>query len=256
MVLAVDIGNSTISVGVFGRTLDVRTIPTSPGRPSADYASIFRDAIDSAGVDKASTGIVISSVVPALTEDIILAARGLSGSEPMVVGPGTRGALRLDMRSPETLGPDRIASAVAASGMLGAPVAVLDFGTATTVNLIGRESGTGEAVFKGGAIMPGLQMMLNCLAGETARLPLVELRHGARSPGRDTEEGILSGVVMGTAGAVEKIIRAAEEHEGEPFKVAVTGGLMGYVLPFLWRVDLEEPHLTLMGLKLIYERNG
>jgi type III pantothenate kinase len=149
-----------------------------------------------------------------------------------------------------------MASAAAASEMLGSPVAVLDFGTATTVNFIGQEAGSGEAVFRGGAIMPGLRMMLNCLAGETAGLPLVELKHGARSPGRDTGEGILSGVVLGTAGAVEKVVRAAEEHEEEPYKVAVTGGLMGYVLPFLWRVDLEEPHLTLMGLKLIYERNG
>lgn len=268
MLLAIDIGNSTIGFGLFydgfggspGDGLEVHEIPSHPPRSREEYARAFREMLrppeqgsykDFRGDVR---GVIISSVAPSLTQAVLSSARDVAGAEPVVVDHRTGGMPRMDIRAPETLGADRMAAAVAAHEALGPPVAVVDFGTATTVNFVVRDERGDFGVFTGGAILPGLEMMLDALAARTALLPRVKLRGGIAALGKDTEENILSGVVRGTAGAVEGIIQSVSEAEGAAFKVAVTGGARKHVMPFLRRVDLDEPYLALKGLKIIFGR--
>jgi len=262
MLLAIDIGNSTIGMGLFGDGPDggvkAHEIPAHPPMSRGEYARAFGEILEAWGYKDfrgTSRGVIISSVAPALTNEVLSAAKDVVGVEPVVADHRTRGIPRMDIRAPETLGVDRMAAAVAAYEVLGPPVAVVDFGTATTVNFMMRDEKGDFGVFTGGAILPGLELMIEALAARTAQLPLVKLREGTAALGKDTEENILAGVVRGTAGAVEKIIESVQEAEGRVYGVAVTGGLRKYVMPFLRRVDLEEPYLTLKGLKIIFERN-
>jgi type III pantothenate kinase len=249
--LAIDIGNSSINIGIFTPELVLMRLKTHPLRSPSWYGDKMGEVLRKKGIDKGLEGVVISSVVPGHTEALMAGARMLSGREPLLVGPGLDTGLRFEIESPEELGSDRIASSAAAAELHGPPVAVLDFGTATTVSFVGRGH-----VFKGGAILPGLELMGRSLSQGTAKLPEVSPGAPVSALGKDTVGNILSGMIYGTAGAVERIISAVEELEGETYGVAATGGYMGLVLPHLRRAVLVEPALTLMGLKSIFERNG
>lgn len=249
--LAIDIGNSSINIGIFTPELVLSRLLTHPLQSPSWYRDALGEILRKKGMDKAPGGVVISSVVPGHTEALVAGARMLSGREPLVVDPGLNTGLSFEIKSPEELGSDRIASSVAAMELYGPPVAVLDFGTATTVSFVGK-----GRVFKGGAILPGLELMGRCLSEGTAKLPGVAPGAPVSALGKDTASNILSGIVYGTAGAVERIIAEVEELGGEDYRVAATGGYVGLVLPHLRRAVALEPALTLMGLKFIFERNG
>jgi len=252
MLLAMDIGNSTVGLGLFGDGKFVsRRLPTDPGRPAESYTKALEEFIGSAKMGTDVEGVIMCSVVPAVNKTLKAAARRLLPLEPLSVGPSLAGGLSLDVEQPETVGPDRIAAAVGAATLLGAPVAVVDFGTATTVNIIGEGAVLG--VYRGGAIMPGINMMLRALNEHTARLPMVSPSGSVTAIGRTTEDNIRAGVLLGTVGGVERLLRDAEAFEGQKLKVAVTGGMMEYVGSYLPYTDLIEPDLTLKGLKTIYE---
>jgi type III pantothenate kinase len=253
MLLAIDIGNSTINLGLFGRTLLTRSVGTRPSLGPTEFGELLREFAAVEGMDKKPGGVIISSVVPALTGAAAEAARGYAGREPLILGPETAKGLKIDLGSPEELGPDRIAGAVAAADALGPPVAVVDLGTATTVGFVFPAEGHRWGAFRGGAIMPGLAMMGVALHEGTGRLPLVEPAECGSALGADTRGNILSGMAYGTAGAVRRIMEEVEAAEGVRFRVAATGGAMRFVLGHMGRVDLAEPHLTLKGLRLIYE---
>jgi type III pantothenate kinase len=256
MLMAIDIGNSSIKFGLFSENLVVHTVPSSPRRSSPTYEAMIEGFLDSKAVETGLSGIVISSVVPSQTEAILRAVERFSREKPLVAGPHEAPGLALDVNAPDTVGADRVAASVGASALVGSPVAMVDFGTATTVNFVEKKGREGVDTFCGGSILPGVGMMLKSLSEETARLPYVPPAESRESLGRDTEQNILSGIMMGTAGAVEKIISSVAEPLGTSFKIAVTGGHMEYVLPHLIRVDLVEPNLTLKGLKIIYERHS
>jgi type III pantothenate kinase len=254
MVLAVDIGNSTISIGLFSNGApSVRKMDTHPLRSPSWYGEMFKEILKEEAVQGEPMGMVAASVVPGHTAAVLKGWRELFTSEPVVVGPEACGGMAFDVPGPGEVGPDRIAAAVAAAELCGPPVAVVDFGTATTVNFVDR-----GPVFKGGAIMPGLSMMARALHGEAARLPLVDIGEGdagsVSALGNDTEGSMLSGIIYGTAGAVMNIIAKVEKAEGLSYRVALTGGSMGRMLPHIERADLVEPDLTLKGLAIIYER--
>lgn len=248
--LAIDIGNSSINIGIFAPELLLHRLRTDPLQSPSWYRGRLAEVLGKKGMDKGPGGVVISSVVPGHTEALRAGARMLTGREPLVVGPGIDTGLRFDIRNPEELGSDRVAASLAAAELHGPSVAVLDFGTATTVSFVGKGH-----VFKGGAILPGLELMGRCLSQGTAKLPEVAPEAPVSALGKDTAANILSGMIYGTAGAVERIIAEVEELDGEHYKVVVTGGQMGLVLTYLRRVDAVEPALTLRGLKFIYERN-
>ncbi len=198
----------------------------------------------------------IASVVPEATGPVAEAAGALTGTSPLVLTHNTDSGLVLDIEMPESMGADRIAGAVGAVEAAGAPVAVVDLGTATTVGFVFEGDAPQLAVFRGGAIMPGLALMRSALASGTARLPEVDLASAFSALGRDTGQNILSGLVLGTAGAVERIVADVERTEGVGFQVVLTGGMATVVQGHMSRQPaLVEPHLVLYGLRAVYERN-
>ncbi len=245
MFLAIDIGNSSISVGLFERGLEVRRIDTRPVREPLEYAKTLKRMTEGRLVE----GAAMCSVVPECTWAVRTAVHEAFALEPLVVDHESPHGLRLSVDRPEELGADRIAGAAAAASILGAPLAFVDFGTATTVNFISCGN-----VFAGGSILPGLRLMAGALSAETARLPMVEPKADAPVLGKDTPGSILSGIIYGTAGAVERIIAEAEAVEDTKYRVCVTGGAMDLVAPHLGTVDFEEPNLTLKGLRVIFGR--
>lgn len=246
--IAIDIGNSSIDIGFFIEAeLFVQKINTKPLLQSPEYSELFAGFIKEKNIDKIPEGIIISSVVPGHTDAVKKACSALSKKEPVVLTHKMKTGINFRIEEPERLGTDRIAAAAGACGLFGAPVVVIDFGTATTLNFIGSGN-----KYKGGSIMPGLRLMQKSLFSDTAQLPDVTVSKPVSPLGKDTAECIRSGIVYGTAGAVERIISEAEKTEGENFKRAVTGGNAEFILPFLRKVDHIEPALVLKGLRFIY----
>ncbi|MBI4685374.1 MAG: type III pantothenate kinase [Nitrospirae bacterium] len=251
-IIAVDIGNSSIKIGLFrGLDLSVRKIETHPKKAISEYEAVINGLIKEKNIYNALLGVIISSVVPAHTEAFFKACKTLITREPLILTHKIMTGIAFDIKEPERLGTDRIAASVGACELFEAPVAVVDFGTATTVNFIGENN-----VYKGGAIVPGVRLMKDALSGETAQLPDIDISIPIAPLGKDTTENILSGIIYGTAGAVERIIVDTERAETTIFKVVVTGGYSELFIPLLRRVDHIEPYLVLKGLKFIYERNA
>ncbi|MBI4690246.1 MAG: type III pantothenate kinase [Nitrospirae bacterium] len=250
-VVAVDIGNSLINIGFFMEIgLAVQRIDTRPLMSPQEYATIINKFIREKNIDKTPEGVIISSVVPDHTELIVKAFNILNRKEPLIVTHKLKTGIDFQIKEPEKLGTDRLAASVGACDLFGAPLAVIDFGTATTVNFIGKGN-----VYKGGAIIPGIGLMKNALSDKTAQLPDTEISRPLSPLGKDTRENILSGIIYGTAGAVERIIEEVEDTKGVRFKIIVTGGYSGIIAPFLKRLDHVETTLVLKGLKSIYEKN-
>lgn len=246
--IAIDIGNSSIDIGFFIEAeLFVQKINTNPLLQSSKYSELFAGFIREKNIDKIPEGIIISSVVPGHTESLKKACSALSKKEPAILTHKMKTGIDSHIEEPEKLGTDRIAAAAGACDLFGAPVAVIDFGTATTLNFIGSGN-----KYKGGAIMPGPELMRKSLFSDTAQLPAVTVSKPLSPMGKDTAECIRSGIVYGTAGAVERIISEAEKAEGENFKIVVTGGNAELIAPFLRKVDHIEPALVLKGLRFIY----
>ena len=250
--IAIDIGNSSISMGFFTEAgLVIQKMDTRPLKPSSEYAALIKGFIKEKNIDKIYEGVIISSVVPGHTDAFETACKTLCRKEPLILTHKLNTGIHFQIDEPEKLGTDRIAVSAGACNLFGSPVAVLDFGTATTVNFIG----SGD-VYKGGAIMPGIRLMKDALYAETAQLPDIEISNPPSPMGKDTTGNILSGIIYGTAGAVDRIISEVEGMEGERFNVVITGGYAELVAPFLKRVDYIEPFLVLKGLKYIYGRNS
>jgi type III pantothenate kinase len=247
MFLAIDIGNTSISMGIFeGDGLVTFKINTHPLKAAEEHAKFIKGILKG----KKPDGVALCSVVPGQTGTVCDGAKLATGREPLIVSHASNHGLTLDVDTPEEIGADRLAESAAAAELFGAPVVVVDFGTATNVNFIGDGN-----VYKGGAILPGPELMGRALSSQTAKLPEIMPGPTGDALGRDTKSSILSGIIYGTAGAVERIIAEVEASEDETFKVVVTGGAHEHVLPALRRVDHVEPALTLKGLKLIYERS-
>jgi len=248
--IAIDIGNSSIDIGFFvEKGIIVQKIDTRPLMSPPEYISLINEFIREKNIDKTFEGVIISSVVPDHTDAIREACKTLSKKEPLILTHKLNTGIELRIKEPEKLGTDRIAASVGACDLFGAPVAVIDFGTATTVNFIGKGN-----TYIGGALMPGIGLMKNSLFNETAQLPDIALSRPLSPLGKDTIGNILSGIIYGTAGAIERIITEVEETEGESYKIVATGGYSDIVAPFLKRINYIEPALVLKGLKSIYDR--
>jgi type III pantothenate kinase len=251
MLIALDIGNSSIKLGFFTKKdLFVQEIATHPLLPSSRYAALIRRCMREKNMDKTAEGIIISSVVQGHTEALGKTLKRLFSVKPFIVNHTVKTGIRLDIPNPEGLGSDRIANAVAADALYKCPVAVIDFGTATTISVIGK-----VANYVGGAILPGIRLMNESLAKGTFRLSEVAVRPSSVALGTDTSSGILSGLLYGTAGAVERIIGEIEKETGLRLKIAVTGGYSKLISKYIKRKHKVIPLLTLKGLRIIYTRN-
>ncbi len=251
MLIAVDIGNSSINIGYFTNSgLFVQTIDTYPFMSTSGYSALLNGFEKEKNIDKTPEGIIISSVVPDHTGILREAISELTSVEPLIVSCKIKTGLKFNILNPEELGSDRIANAVAAYELYKCPVASVDFGTATSISIVGK-----DADYIGGAIMPGIGLMNESLAKGTSKLSVVPLSSPGSALGTDTIRCIQSGLFYGSAGAVERILLEIEKEIGLRLKVVLTGGYGGIISKFLKRKHDLRPHLTLEGLKAIYMRN-
>jgi len=258
MLIAVDIGNSNIGFGLFpdplsGESLYVGKVITHPARTSGFYkkivAQLIKDSLD--GNMPRSISAVVASVVPARNTMMNKALAAFCKKRPLYVSAGINSGLTLGVREPFKLGADRIANAVAGiSCNKGRPTAVVDFGTATTITVVGKKS-----TLLGGAILPGISVMLEALNSGTAKLPLVSTDALEKALGQDTASSIISGIIYGTAGAVEKLIIMMEKELNFKLQLVLTGGNAPFVSSFIDRSFIHRPNMTFEGLRLIYLMN-
>jgi type III pantothenate kinase len=251
MLIAVDVGNTQICIGLFDSDRLVGDIAFSTrDRMTADEARLMigtvlanvrvpQDVID---------GMVIGSVVPSLTGAFEHAGEFLLGHQALTVSSDIPLPLRLCHLDPGQVGPDRIANAVAAHARYPGPVVVIDFGTATTFDVISPEGD-----YLGGAIALGVETSASELARRAARLPQVELRMPMRTIGKTTEEAIRSGVLLGTVGQMKEIVSRIEQELGTECTVVLTGGLCHQMAELWERACHVDRELTLEGLRIVYE---
>jgi type III pantothenate kinase len=255
--LAVDIGNSTIGFGLFLDMTDpdsllIRKIALTPALTAAAIKKVIAEIMSSVNAPGSSSkpakikiGAIISSVVPSINSRVIRAMEDYS-RKPVLLDHRVSG-LKFKSPCPESIGSDRLANAVAAYAMSGQPSAVIDFGTATSISVVGR-----KRAFLGGAILPGIDIMLNSLASKTAKLPALDAGWPETALGRDTAAAIRSGVVFGSAGAVIHIIKNIEEETGLRLDLVVTGGRAELVSPFLEHAHTLAPSLVFEGMRFVY----
>ncbi|MEA2487794.1 MAG: type pantothenate kinase [Actinomycetota bacterium] len=256
MLLAVDVGNTQTHLGVFDsdKLIHEWRAATEPRRSADELALMFGEFLALAGMsfNEDVEGLAVCSVVPRATQELRDLGSRYLDLEALVVEPGIKTGVAIKTDNPREIGADRIADVVGAREIFPeGPVIVVDFGTAIKVEAI---SADGE--FLGGAIAPGIDTAATALFSATAQLRRVELVAPATAIGRSTVTALQSGIVLGTAAMVDGLIdRVANELGGSP-KVVATGGLAPVVADHCRRIDLVEPILTLMGLRLIFERNA
>ena len=252
MLLAADVGNTEIVLGVFRGPELAHTwrVSTQAERTADELALLLSGFLAQKGISLESdvTGLVVASVVPDVTAAIREMTRHF-GAPPVIVGPGTKTGVPILTDNPREVGADRVVNALAAFTRFGGPAIVVDFGTATNFDVV---SDKGE--FVGGVIAPGMQASAASLFSRTARLTRVELVAPANVIGKSTVECMQSGLIYGTAGAVDSIVEGIRREAG-PATVIATGGLAPVVIPHCHTIDHHEPWLTLEGLRLVFERN-
>jgi type III pantothenate kinase len=255
MLLAVDVGNTNIVPGVFapdGRLLADWRWATDNARMPDEYAALLSWTLAEAGVARgAIRGVVLSSVVPPLTATFRELARNYLGIEPLVVSAGMRTEVALRVDVPDEVGADRIANVLAVKRLHRVPAIVVDFGTATNFDVV-----SADGDFLGGAFAPGLQTALDGLASRAARLRSIELRAPTAAIGKNTADCMRAGVVYGYVALVEGLVaRLAAELGGPRPLVVATGGLAPLIQAETSVIDVLDPHLTLHGLRFLYELN-
>lgn len=252
MLLVVDIGNTNLVIGIFdGPALTADWRLTSRGAMTADESRLMlTDLLDAGGVaPERIVGVALSSVVPALTGAFEKAARELFGLDPLVVTARTPTGMAIRYRDPDQVGADRIVNAIAAKERYGAPVIVVDLGTAITFDVVSKE---GE--YLGGAISPGIEAAVDALFRRAARLPRVDLTVPTSAIATTTEESIRSGVILGTASLIDGMVERLQGELGSPAEVVATGGLADLVVGQTRSIMHVDQQLVLDGLRLIHER--
>ena len=253
MVLTIDIGNSNIVLGVFeGEDLRLTLrIKTDATRTADEYMINLNSMLRLKNIDISDIdGAIISSVVPNLTPAIKDAVTALIGVPPMVVGPGVKTGLDIKIDNPSQLGCDMVVDAVCASHYYGAPLIVIDMGTATTFSAIGKN---GE--YLGAAIAPGVRLSMNALASGAAQISQIGIESPSKTIGTNTQDAVKSGIVLGCASMVDGICERMEKEIGAPCKVVATGGLSNIIPPNCKREIILDNNLLVKGLLLIYNKN-
>lgn len=200
---------------------------------------------------EAISGSIISSVVPPVLNSFKTAIRKLTGKACLVVGPGIRTGLNIRMENPAEVGSDLIVAAVAAIAEYGAPLLLVDMGTATTITAV-DETGT----FVGGCICPGVKISMEALTGRTAQLPGISLDEPQKAIGKNTRDCMRSGIMFGAAAMLDGLLDRMEAELGTPVKVVATGGIARFVIPLCRRELIYDRSLMLKGLGLLYRRNA
>ncbi len=253
MLLAVDVGNTNVTLGVFHNEHLRATWRLAPdvSRLADEYAVLMLNLLANEGLGREDVdAAVMCSGVPDLEVTFVDVCRRYFGVRPLLVGAGVKTGLRILYDSPRDVGPDRVADAVAAIQLYGAPVIVVDLGTGTVFDAISKD---GDYV--GGAIAPGLGIAAEALFQRAAKLHRVELARPKAAIGQSTVAAVQSGVIYGYVGLVEGIVARFKRDLGQEAKVVGTGGWAELIAPETSAIDVVDLELTLKGLRIIYDLN-
>ncbi len=253
MLLVIDVGNTNMTLGVYeGEQLAAtfRMMAETP-RTSDEYGVMITQLLKNRGIDvKELEGTIVASVVPEVMHSLMGGLVRYTETRPIVVGPGTKTGIRIITEDVRAIGADRIVDAVAAYEKYGGPVLVLDFGTATTYDLI-----TEAGEFAAGITAPGIRISAEALWSKAAKLPNFEIRKPKSILAQETISSMQAGLVYGQIGQTEYIIRKVKEESGiRDLKVVATGGLGKMIAKETEAIDIYDSYLTLDGLRLIYEK--
>jgi type III pantothenate kinase len=252
MLLAVDVGNTQTVFGVFeGKTLAASLrVATDLQKTEDEYALILDAFLAQRDRKGKINGVAIANVVPPLAPAFEALARRRFGVEPLVVRAGVKTGVPILYDNPLEVGADRIVNAVAVCRLYRVPAVVVDFGTATTFDVI-----TAGKEYAGGIIAPGLTLSAETLFAHASRLPRVEIAPPSKTVATNTIESIQAGLYHGYVGLVEGVLEKIREERKEDFFVVATGGQASLIAPSVPAIEKVDPDLTLQGLRILYEKN-
>lgn len=253
MLLAIDIGNTNIVIGGIedDKIAFEARIATERVKTSDQYGAEIKNMLELFGVKVTDIDdCIISSVVPPVFNSVHTGIMKIIGKQPMVVGPGIKTGLNIQMDTPSQVGSDRIVIAVAALAEYEPPLTLLDLGTATTIEVVDKGN-----VYMGGCIIPGVRISLEALTNRASQLPGIQLDRPKKVIGKNTVDCMRSGVMYGAAAMLDGMIERVEEELGYSTTVVATGGMAQFVCPLCKREIKLERDLLLKGLNLIYKKN-
>ena len=253
MILTIDIGNTNIVIGKYkdDKLVYVTRLMTDSAKSESEYAVILKSILS---LDKENTGMIsgaiISSVVPPLTKTIFNAVNILYGVDSLIVGPGIKTGINLQVDNPSQVGADLICACVAAYNKYDSPALIIDMGTATKIIVVDE-----NATFMGVSIIPGVELSLRALSGGTAQLPQISLDAPSRVIAKNTVECMKSGVIYGNASMIDGMIERIEKEFGSKTSHIATGGYAKAVIPYCKNEIKIDENLILDGLYIMYTKN-
>jgi type III pantothenate kinase len=253
VILAIDIGNSHIVLGLFegDELVEDTRISTDSKKTADEYGILIMSILKlKREVRSRVKGVIISSVVPNLTQVFAEMTHKYFDIEPIIVGPGLKTGLSIGYEDPRQVGADRVVNAVAAERLYGSPCIIVDFGTAVTFCAIDDNK-----QYLGGAIFPGIKTAYDALAQRAARLPKIGLGEPKQAIGKSTEGSMLSGAIYGYAGMVDALVERFRSELRTDAKVVATGGMIHNIAPYSKTIDIVDDDLTLKGLLMLYTMN-
>lgn len=253
MLLAIDIGNTNLTFGVFNGNSILHTfrLTTSLPRTSDEFGVQILEQLSHKDVRADDIGgVIICSVVPKVMYSLTSGIRKYLNCDPMIVGQGTKSGIRIATTNPMEIGADRVVDAVGAYFLYGGPVIVIDYGTATTYDLVSE-----DGAFVAGVTAPGIRISAKALWGNAAKLPEIEIVKPESILAKTTITSMQAGLVYGTIGQAEYIIEQFKKQSGySGIKVVATGGLGRIISEGTDKIDIYNSELTLQGMRLIFER--
>lgn len=253
MLLVIDIGNTNITLGVFNEDELVQSwrLATDIKRTEDEYGVFLKNLLRETNLDKKITNAVISSVVVQLTEKIEIALKKYLGINSLIISHKIKTNVSLKTDNPSQIGADRIVNACAAAALYPTPAIVVDFGTATSFDIVNNKK-----EFVGGIITAGMKIQAEALSNKTSKLPKLNIEAPEHVIGRNTIDAMLSGIVRGHAAMIDGLIFECERELGEKATIIATGGYSSVISNYLKRkFDYINPDLTLIGAKILFEMN-
>lgn len=253
MILAIDIGNTNIVIGVIDstQTYFVEHITTVLGKTNLEYAITLKSILEVFHIKPAQLeGAIISSVVPPLNRTIMAAIKKITGITAKLVGSGMKTGLNILMDNPKSVGSDMIVNSIGALAEHEPPIIIIEMGTATTMSVI--DSG---GRYIGGAILPGLHVSMDSMSSKTAQLPRISLDTPKKVIGKNTVDCMRSGIIYGNAAMIDGMLTRIEEELGQPATIIATGGIAKVILPLCSHAIIYDGELLMKGLLTLYEKN-